>query len=86
VQSTGREFHGREPRSCGPDCRPRSLSGFGKHLAPPTVAYFLAEQDKEVGHVYERFDFAQGVDYGTRLARRRIMHATPEGARAATAV
>jgi 2,4-dienoyl-CoA reductase-like NADH-dependent reductase (Old Yellow Enzyme family)/thioredoxin reductase len=43
------------------------VGGLDKHLGPPTVAEFLADQGKEVELVSEQFDFAQGVEDGTRL-------------------
>jgi thioredoxin reductase len=44
------------------------VGGLDKHLGPPTVAELLADQGKEVELVSEQFDFAQGVEDGTRLA------------------
>jgi 2,4-dienoyl-CoA reductase-like NADH-dependent reductase (Old Yellow Enzyme family)/thioredoxin reductase len=43
------------------------VGGLDKHLGPPTVAEFLADQGKEVELISEQFDFAQGVEDGTRL-------------------
>jgi 2,4-dienoyl-CoA reductase-like NADH-dependent reductase (Old Yellow Enzyme family)/thioredoxin reductase len=43
------------------------VGGLDKHLGPPTLAEFLADQGKDVELVSEQFDFAQGVEDGTRL-------------------
>ena len=43
------------------------VGGLDKHLGPPTIAEFLTDQGKEVELVSEQFDFAQGVEDGTRL-------------------
>jgi 2,4-dienoyl-CoA reductase-like NADH-dependent reductase (Old Yellow Enzyme family)/thioredoxin reductase len=43
------------------------VGGLDKHLGPPTIAEFLADQGKEVELVSEQFDFAPGVEDGTRL-------------------
>src|SRR6202011_1661599 len=43
------------------------VGGLDKHLGPPTIAEFLADQGKEVEVVSEQFDFAPGVEDGTRL-------------------
>ena len=43
------------------------VGGLDKHLAAPTMAEFLADQGKEVELVSEQFDFAPGVEDGTRL-------------------
>jgi NADPH-dependent 2,4-dienoyl-CoA reductase/sulfur reductase-like enzyme len=43
------------------------VGGFDKHLGPPTIAEFLADQGKDVELFSEQFDFAQGVEDGTRF-------------------
>lgn len=43
------------------------VGGLEKHLGPPTVAEFLADQGKRVELISEQFDFAQGVEDGTRF-------------------
>ncbi|TML13474.1 MAG: hypothetical protein E6G39_10030 [Actinobacteria bacterium] len=43
------------------------IGGFDKHLGPPTIAEFLVDQGKEVELISQQFDFAQGVEDGTRL-------------------
>jgi 2,4-dienoyl-CoA reductase-like NADH-dependent reductase (Old Yellow Enzyme family)/thioredoxin reductase len=43
------------------------VGGFDKHLGPPTIAEFLADQGKEVELVSEQFDFASGVEDATRF-------------------
>jgi 2,4-dienoyl-CoA reductase-like NADH-dependent reductase (Old Yellow Enzyme family)/thioredoxin reductase len=43
------------------------VGGLDKHLGPPTIAEFLADQGKQVELISEQFDFAQGVEDGTRL-------------------
>ena len=53
------------------------VGGFDKHLGPPTIAEYLADQDKEVELVSEQFDFASGVEDATRFAlyqRLRAKH------------
>jgi pyruvate/2-oxoglutarate dehydrogenase complex dihydrolipoamide dehydrogenase (E3) component len=43
------------------------VGGLDKHLGAPTISEFLADQGKEVELISEQFDFAQGVEDGTRL-------------------
>ncbi|HEV8298112.1 MAG TPA: FAD-dependent oxidoreductase [Acidimicrobiales bacterium] len=43
------------------------VGGLDKHLGPPTIAEHLADQGKDVELISEQFDFAQGVEDGTRL-------------------
>ena len=43
------------------------VGGLDTHLAAPTVAEFLADQGKQVEMISEQFDFARGVEDGTRL-------------------
>jgi 2,4-dienoyl-CoA reductase-like NADH-dependent reductase (Old Yellow Enzyme family)/thioredoxin reductase len=43
------------------------VGGLDKHLGPPTIAEFLADQAKEVELISEQFDFARGVEDGTRV-------------------
>jgi 2,4-dienoyl-CoA reductase-like NADH-dependent reductase (Old Yellow Enzyme family)/thioredoxin reductase len=43
------------------------VGGLEKHLGPPTIAEFLADQGKDVEMISEQFDFAQGAEDGTRL-------------------
>jgi pyruvate/2-oxoglutarate dehydrogenase complex dihydrolipoamide dehydrogenase (E3) component len=43
------------------------VAGFDNHLAGPTIAEFLADQGCTVELVSERFDFAGGVEDGTRF-------------------
>ena len=43
------------------------VGGLEKHLGPPTIAEFLADQGKTVELISEQFDFAQGVEDGTRF-------------------
>ena len=43
------------------------VGGLDKHLGPPTIAEFLANQGREVELVSEQFDFASGVEDATRF-------------------
>jgi 2,4-dienoyl-CoA reductase-like NADH-dependent reductase (Old Yellow Enzyme family)/thioredoxin reductase len=43
------------------------VGGLDKHLGPPTIAEFLADQGRQVELVSEQFDFAHGAEDGTRL-------------------
>jgi 2,4-dienoyl-CoA reductase-like NADH-dependent reductase (Old Yellow Enzyme family)/thioredoxin reductase len=43
------------------------VAGFDNHLAGPTIAEFLADQGCTVELISERFDFAGGVEDGTRF-------------------
>jgi 2,4-dienoyl-CoA reductase-like NADH-dependent reductase (Old Yellow Enzyme family)/thioredoxin reductase len=43
------------------------VGGLEKHLGPPTVAEFLADQGTDVELISEQFDFAPGVEDATRL-------------------
>lgn len=43
------------------------VCGLDKHLGPPTIAEFLADRGAEVEMLSEQFDFAQGVEDGTRF-------------------
>jgi pyruvate/2-oxoglutarate dehydrogenase complex dihydrolipoamide dehydrogenase (E3) component len=43
------------------------VAGFDKHLAGPTIAEFLADQGCTVEIISEQFDFAAGVEDGTRF-------------------
>jgi 2,4-dienoyl-CoA reductase-like NADH-dependent reductase (Old Yellow Enzyme family)/thioredoxin reductase len=47
------------------------VGGFDKHLGPPTIAEMLSDQGKAVEMVSEQFDFAQGVEDGTRFPLRK---------------
>jgi 2,4-dienoyl-CoA reductase-like NADH-dependent reductase (Old Yellow Enzyme family)/thioredoxin reductase len=46
------------------------VGGLEKHLGPPTVAELLADRGAAVELVSEQFDFAQGVEDGTRIPLR----------------
>jgi pyruvate/2-oxoglutarate dehydrogenase complex dihydrolipoamide dehydrogenase (E3) component len=46
------------------------VGGHEKHLAPPTLAEHLADRGCDVELVTEQFDFAQGVEDGTRYPLR----------------
>jgi pyruvate/2-oxoglutarate dehydrogenase complex dihydrolipoamide dehydrogenase (E3) component len=43
------------------------VAGFDNHLAGPTIAELLADQGCTVELISERFDFADGVEDGTRF-------------------
>ena len=43
------------------------VAGFDNHLAGPTIAEFLADRGCTVELISERFDFAGGVEDGTRF-------------------
>jgi pyruvate/2-oxoglutarate dehydrogenase complex dihydrolipoamide dehydrogenase (E3) component len=43
------------------------VAGFDNHLAGPTIAEYLADQGCTVEFISERFDFAGGVEDGTRF-------------------
>jgi 2,4-dienoyl-CoA reductase-like NADH-dependent reductase (Old Yellow Enzyme family)/thioredoxin reductase len=43
------------------------VGGLEKHLGPPTIAEFLADQGREVELVSEQLDFASGVEDATRF-------------------
>ena len=47
------------------------VGGLDKHLGAPTVAEMLADRGCEVELVSEQFDFAQGVEDGTRIPLRK---------------
>lgn len=47
------------------------VGGFDSRLGPPTIAELLADQGKEVTLISEQFDFAHGVEDGTRFP---LMH------------
>ena len=47
------------------------VGGLDKHLGPPTVAELLADRGSAVELVSEQFDFAQGVEDGTRIPLRK---------------
>jgi pyruvate/2-oxoglutarate dehydrogenase complex dihydrolipoamide dehydrogenase (E3) component len=51
------------------------VAGFDNHLAGPTIAEFLADQGCAVELVSERFDFAGGVEDGTRfMVMQRLLN------------
>ena len=43
------------------------VGGLDKHLGPPTVAELLADRGTDVELITEQFDFARGVEDGTRI-------------------
>ena len=47
------------------------VGGLDKHLGPPTIAELLADRGGEVELASEQFDFAQGVEDGTRIPLRK---------------
>ena len=47
------------------------VGGLDKHLGPPTIAELLAGRGSAVELVSEQFDFAQGVEDGTRIPLRK---------------
>ena len=51
------------------------VGGLDTHLAGPTIAEHLADQGKEVELITEQFDFARGVEDGTRLPLMQRLHA-----------
>ena len=46
------------------------VGGLDKHLGPPTIAELVADRGATVELVTEHFDFAQGVEDGTRIPLR----------------
>jgi 2,4-dienoyl-CoA reductase-like NADH-dependent reductase (Old Yellow Enzyme family)/thioredoxin reductase len=47
------------------------VGGVHTHLAPGTIAEYLADQSRSVRLISERMDFASGVEEGTRLPLRQ---------------
>jgi 2,4-dienoyl-CoA reductase-like NADH-dependent reductase (Old Yellow Enzyme family)/thioredoxin reductase len=43
------------------------VGGLDKHLGPPTIAEFLVDQGRRVELISEQFDFASGIEDGTRI-------------------
>jgi pyruvate/2-oxoglutarate dehydrogenase complex dihydrolipoamide dehydrogenase (E3) component len=51
------------------------VGGLDTHLGAPTIAEHLADLGKQVELISEQFDFARGVEDGTRLPLMERLHA-----------